>query len=563
MKNLKVIFAAILLSAFSAVAQTINVIYTTDVHGSIFPYDFTTGKELDNSLSHVCRFVESVRDTSDNVIVLDNGDFLQGTPASYYYNFVDTRSRHLEAQVYNYIGIDALTLGNHDIETGHDVYDRVRKDMNMPWLAANVIDTKSGEPYFQPYTIVERSGKRIAIIGLLTPNIPNWLSEHLWQGMAFEDMVESAAKWVKIVREKEKPDVIIGLFHSGYDYTYGGNLADMPKNENASVLVAERVDGFDAILIGHDHGLHNVTHKSPSGHDVVVLDAGTAARNVGLLSIGFGKDGRPMCSAKLVPLKGVGKSEKFDQYFARQRQTIVDYASEEIGVNSTTIRSQDALFGNAFFMDISHGAMLSHTGADISFSAPLMLNAVIEKGELTIGQMFNIYRYENMLNVIELTGEEVKRYLEYSHDMWISNPKETGHLLNINENGRLIQNYYNFDSACGIIYTVNPMKEKGNRVEIVSMASGDAFDMTNRYKVALNSYRYNGGGGHLERGVGLSKDEIARRLVKAYDRDLRAIMIDDIRKHGGFSHKQMTNWKFVPEKELQPYLEKDMQLFGL
>ncbi len=95
------------------------------------------------------------------------------------------------------------------------------------------------------------------MLGLITPAIPNWLPEHIWEGMVFEDMIESAKKWVAIIREKENPDLLIGLFHSGVEYTYGNVTADSYKNENASQLVAEKVPGFDVVFVGHDHASWN------------------------------------------------------------------------------------------------------------------------------------------------------------------------------------------------------------------------------------------------------------------------------------------------------------------
>lgn len=548
--------------AGASMAQTINVLYTTDVHGAIFQYDFTQNRDVNNSMSQVYQYVQTVRDTAQNVILLDNGDFLQGTPATYFYNYVNTVSTHIVAELYNFMKADALSVGNHDIEAGHKVYDNVRKQLNMPLLSANIINKQTGEPYFTPYTIIERAGKKVAVIGLTTPHIPHWLPEFLWEGMEFEDMIESAAKWVKIVKEKENPDVILGMFHSGYDYNYGKQNADTYKNENASVLVAERVSGFDAILIGHDHKLYNRKYKNPDGKDVVVIDAGTAARNIGQLSITFDADGNPHVESQVVALANIKASSEFDDHFAIQQKALSTYTQKTLGMVDVTLDSYDALFGNSAFVDLVHQTMLNYTKADISFSAPLLLGVSIPKGELKIGQMFNIYRYENMLNVMNLTGDEVKRYLEYSYNLWIADPKETGHILNLNSRGRLENNYYNFDSAAGIIYTVNPFKPNGERIDIISMADGTPFDLTKTYKVAINSYRFNGGGGHLEHGLGLTKEQIAERLVSSVERDLRGVVIDDIQTVGHIGRKPFDNWKFVPEKEVKSFISKDAEIIS-
>ena len=120
-------------------------------------------------------------------------------------------------------------------------------------LGANIIDTKTNKPYLQPYAIFRRDGVKIAVLGLLTPAIPNWLNEELWSGLRFEEMVESARKWVKYLKENEHPDIIIGLFHSGLK---GGIVTDKYK-EDATLEIAETVPGFDIILYGHDHIRHS------------------------------------------------------------------------------------------------------------------------------------------------------------------------------------------------------------------------------------------------------------------------------------------------------------------
>ena len=200
---------------------TLKIAVTSDVHGNYFPYNFITRSPGDGSLARVATRVNELRDSlgRDRVILLDNGDILQGQPTAYYYNFIKTDAPHLTARMLKWLDYDAETIGNHDVETGHAVYDRYRKDLgSLPLLGANVIDRTTGKPYLQPYTVLDKNGIRIAVLGLLTPAIPAWLPETLWDGLEFEDMVESAGKWVPYIMENEKPDLLIGLFHSGRDF---------------------------------------------------------------------------------------------------------------------------------------------------------------------------------------------------------------------------------------------------------------------------------------------------------------------------------------------------------
>lgn len=542
-------------------AQTIHVMYTTDIHGAFFPYDYIVNKESNNSMAHVHSWVESIRDTADNVILLDAGDILQGTPTVYYYNYADTTSPHIAPKVYNYMQYDAICVGNHDIETGHNVYDKVRKQFSAPMLSANIVRSDNGEPYFTPYTIIEKAGKKIAIMGLTTPHVPHWLPETFWSGMRFEDMVETAHKWMKIIKEKEQPDAVIGLFHAGYDHNYGNQDSETHKNENASLLVAEQVEGFDLILIGHDHKLYNEKVNGPKDHKVTILDAGTDAHTIGYVKLTFDNNGKANCESKLISLANIQPSKEYLDKFKPQMHAVNAYSHKIVGNVLQEIRATESLFGSSVYVDMVHMSMLKHTGADISFSAPLQINTVIEKGNLTVGNMFSLYKYDNTLNVINLSGEEIVKYLEYSYDLWISNPKETGHVIKFDKKTNVVNKFYNFDSAAGIIYTVNPFKQKGTRVEIKSMADGTPFDITKQYNVAINSYRSNGGGGHLEYGVGIPHDKIAERMIKTDTRDLRGIIMKDLMQMEKIEISPLENWKFVPEDELSQHIKTDKKLF--
>ena len=252
---------------------TLHLVETSDVHGNFFPVNMLSGHQTRGSMARVASYVGNLRQKyGDDVILLDNGDILQGQPLNYYYNFVDTLSANIAAQVVNYLGYDAQTIGNHDVETGQRVYDKWISETRCPLLGANVVDVQTGKPRLQPYTIIERRGLRVAIIGLLTPAIPNWLEPELWPGLRFENMVESARKWVKVVREQEKADLVVGLFHSGWD----GGIVTPDYREDDTKRVAELVDGFDVIFFGHDH----TPHCSRTGNNVLCLDPANNAMQV-------------------------------------------------------------------------------------------------------------------------------------------------------------------------------------------------------------------------------------------------------------------------------------------
>ena len=282
---------------------TLKFIETSDVHGCFFPYNFTTGKEMRGSMARVSTYVKELRkEYGDNLILLDNGDILQGQPISYFYNYVNTDEENIAASVINYMKYDAVTIGNHDIETGHSVYDKWIKEVKCPVIAANIVcfDTLKQQAipytssesnntrrcYTQPYTILEREGIRIAIVGMLTPAIPSWLKEELWQGLRFEDIAKSAKQAANYLKDKEKADIIIGLFHSGWD----GGIKTEEYTEDATKQVATELSGFDIIFFGHDHKEHNSIETNAKGGRVVCLNPANNAMNVAEATITITKN---------------------------------------------------------------------------------------------------------------------------------------------------------------------------------------------------------------------------------------------------------------------------------
>lgn len=575
-------FLLFLLINFSF-AQTVNVkiIETSDVHGAIFPYDLVNDRPSNSSLAQVMTYLNEQRsDTNQIVFLLDNGDILQGDPVVYYYNFEKTDTIHLYADVMNYMKYDAATIGNHDIETGHNVYDKFNEEINFPWLAANAVRTSDGQPYFKPYTTIERGGIKIAVLGLITPAIPKWLPEKIWDGMQFDDMIQTAEKWVKKIRETEQPDLLIGLFHAGVNHNYSGEDSTTYKNENASKLIAEKVAGFDVIFVGHDHEGWNFKTRNPNGKEVLVLGTQASARTLAVANIilkfdkfcGFFASDK--MSGEIVEVKNYKPDEEFMKRFSPAFDEVKKYVSRPIGKFTKSISSRDALFGPSEFVDLINTVQLELTETDISFTAPLSFNATIKEGDLFVKDMFNLYRYENLLYTIEMSGQEIKDYLEFSYGNWFNQMKnENDNLLRyrLDENGNIIysqrsnspelyERFYNFDAAAGIDYVVDVTTPIGERVSILQLSDGRKFELKTKYKVAVNSYRGNGGGDHLTKGAKIPKEELNKRVISSTDKDLRYYMMKWIEEKKSLEPKLLGNWKVIPENYWQSGKQKDYQL---
>ena len=551
------------LMAKSPKTVTLRIVETSDVHGAFFPYNFTERRGMSGTMARVSSYIKRQRKEMGNrLILLENGDILQGQPTCYYTNFVATDKPNIAAEVVNYLKYDAQTFGNHDVEVGHKVYDKWIKELDCPTLGANIINTETDKPYVDPYLIIEREGVRVAILGMLTPAIPNWLHQSLWSGMRFEEMVSCTKRWVKILREQEKADVVIGLFHSGWD---GGIVTD-EYDEDATQKVAEQVEGLDVIFFGHDHRERNTTVKN-----VLCLDPSCNAQKVAVATLQV-RGGKVISKkGELVDVTKEPLDEDFMRHFQPRIDEVKAFVERKIGVFNENMLSRDAFFGPAAFVDLIHQLQLEHTGADVSFTAPLTFNSEIKAGPVYQSDMFKLYRFENGIYVVRMTGKEIRNFLEMSYDQWVNTmtspddhimllaPKVAGD--NQREN---FKNFtFNFDSAAGIDYVVDVTKPNGQKVHILQLSNGQPFDENAWYRVAMNSYRGNGGGELLVRGAGIPLDSIPQRIEYQSERDQRHYLTEKIEREGSITPKALNNWRFIPEAWALPAIERDRKLiFG-
>jgi len=537
---------------------TLKFIATSDIHGAIFPYDFIEDMIISNSLSQIYAYVKEQRGVQNQeVILLDNGDMLQGQPVVYYSNYVMTDQPHICSEVMNFMEYDAATVGNHDIEAGHSVYDKLKKEFNFPWMAANAVDKITQEPYFKPYTIINRRGIKIAVLGLITPAIPNWLPEKIWEGIDFLDMVESAKHWVNIIKEKESPDVLIGLFHSGVDFTYNNQSEESFKNENAAKLVAKNVPGFDVVFAGHDHQEYNNIVENIAGKKVLILDPKSNAKMVSVSTITLEWDNnrkkyRKDLTGLTLEMNFCEPDYDFVKKFEHYKREVKKYVSQPIGFFNKTISIREALFGNTAFVDLVHKIQLEETGADISFASPLSFDTKINKGKVFIRDMFKIYKFENILYKMRLTGKEIHDYLEYSYGIWFNEMRSMDdYLLNFDRDYRgnlvLRGKFYNYSSASGIKYTVDLTKKIGERILITELFDGRPFDFKADYIVAINSYRANGGGGHLKDGAKILPADLPSRVLSKSEKDLRYIIMKWFENNQIVTPQSFGNWKAIPD----------------
>ena len=537
--------------------RKVNIIFTSDIHGNYFPYDFRHDRWGKGSLQRVHGFVaQQVRKLSGSTVLIDGGDILQGEPTAYYFNFVDRSTKHKASDMCNFIGYDVGVIGNHDIECGHELFDSYVDGCNFPILGANAVSLESGQPYFEPYTILVRSGVKIAVIGFTSPAVPHWIPHRVWSDLRFDDIKKSAEYWISYVREHEHPDFIIGLFHSGMDE---GIVTD-DYRENAVRETITSVEGFDLVLYGHDHSSNMEELENPLGKSVLCVNPGSFAHSVAEVRIKFTMDetGHVVKHDMTSQLYYIGKLHnahcmEFKRHFKNEFLAVKKFASKKIGRFMKGVDVSDAYFGSSAYIDFIHQLQLEVSGADISFVAPFFFNASIDAGDVRISDVFNLYRFEDKLYTLELTGKEIEQYLEMSYATWTNQmhgPQDPLLLLSPMKNNPEKMGFknflFNFDSAAGICYDVDVSHPAGSKISIRSMSDGSSFSYEKTYKVAMTAYRANGGGELLTKGVGLSKEEIDSRTLCYSKHDIRHYMIEYISRMKNVTPQKMGHWRFVP-----------------
>ena len=563
---------ALLLSACrEAEPVRIRIVCTSDVHGNFFPYDFINDEPAEGSLARVSSYLSSLRSADaygENVIYVDNGDILHGQPTSYYYNTVALSQCHLAAEALNYLECEVAVLGNHDIETSGPTYQRYIHDLECGVVGGNIYFEDTDHPFLPPYVIVERGGVKVAFMGLTTPALTYWLPRNLWAGLEFRDMETAAQRWMEYLHQHENPDLVIGVFHAGYD----GGIVTEEYAENATKSVAINVPGFDAIFFGHVHQPLCTSVVNVAGDTVLLVNPANNACSVAALDVTVNRRGEPRVAltAELVDMDAYEPDTAYMRHFVPHMERVNKYVAKKIGESTHEVYSRDAYFGPSDYVDFVHRMQLDISKAQVSLAAPLAYDASFPGGDIHIRDMFEFYRYENMLYVMLLKGQEIKDYLEMSYGQWTNQMKRADdHLLLFDEETlgsaapRLKNLFYNFDSAAGIIYEVDVTKPVGERICIKSMADGKPFSFDATYRVAVNSYRGNGGGELLTEGAGISRDELEGRVISSTDIDLRFYMFNYIEMRQNIDPQRLNHWKFVPEHWTNVAAKRDYKLlFG-
>ncbi|MEU1805139.1 5'-nucleotidase C-terminal domain-containing protein [Streptomyces sp. NPDC019937] len=502
-----------------------TVMGTTDLHGNVFNWDYFTDAEFDDAahndvgLAKISTLVERVRQEKGrrNTLLIDAGDTIQGTQLSYYYAKVDPITGeggpvHPMAQAMNLIGYDAAALGNHEFNYGIPVLRKFEEQCDFPLLGANALDATSLRPAFPPYWMTRLRtpcgrGVKVAVLGLTNPGIAIWDKAHVRGKMTFPGLEEQAAKWVPRLRSMGA-DVVIVSAHSGTSGTssYGDQL---PYVENAAALVAERVAGIDAILVGHAHveiAERRVVNKE-TGREVVLSEPLKWGQRLTCFDIGLewarGRWQVESVAAKVLNSASVAEDPRIVELLGDEHKKVVGYVNQVIGASTAAMTAAEAPYKDAPIIDfINHVqaetvkaalAGTEHAGLPVlSQASCFSRTARIPAGKVTIRQVAGLYPFENTLEARVLTGAQVKDYLEFSARYYVRTPAggevDPSKLTNADD----IPDY-NYDAVSGLSYEIDVAKPVGSRIAALRFG-GEPVEESARFVLAVNNYRASGGG---------------------------------------------------------------------
>jgi len=514
----------------------ITILGTTDLHGNIFPIDYYTNKPDNRGLAKVATLIKRIRKEQPNVLLIDSGDTIQGSPLESFHGRKNNQPPDPMMLVMNSLNYDAMAVGNHEYNFGLKVLEKARAEANFPWLSANTYDIAKQQPHYKPYIVKQVAGVRIGILGLTTPGVPNWDNPPNYAGLEFHDPVPEARKWVSILRDKEKADIVVVAMHMGLgeDLRTGEASPGQVAHENEAISIAKEVPGVDVIFMGHTH--RDVPSLYING--VLLTQANHWGRNLARADIYLQKTESGWRvyakSARTLPTDDrVEPDPEVAKLAAPYDNETQGWLAKVIGQSAEELTAKEARFRDTAILDLIQKVQLEAGKADVSMVASFNSEARIAKGPVSVRDIAGLYVYENTLVVLEVTGQQLKDALEHSAKYFKTYvpAKPASDLVDEKIPA------YNFDIAEGVTYDLDISKPIGQRIQNLRFR-GQPLSPTRKLRLATNNYRVNGGGGYT-----MYKNA---PVVYRSSEEIRELIIDWLEKNKTVPVKPNNNWRLVP-----------------
>lgn len=517
---------------------TMNLIVlgTTDVHGHLRGWDyFANAPQTREGLSRAATVIDSIRAANPGrVLVFDAGDLLQGTPLTYAAAKVTPQHPHPVIAAMNAMAYDASAIGNHEFNYGIEFLDSTLAGAKFPFLSANTRRLDGGAPY-KGWTIVERDGVKIGVIGLTTPGVVVWDADKVKGRLVLDDIVATAKRVVPQVRAAGA-DVVVALIHSGLSGASSYDESTGVPPEDVSGRVAAEVSGIDLLIYGH-------SHKSDSGTVIgqtLVVQPKNAATSVSVATLALARDnGKWAVASKratLIPVANRAESPAVLAATEQGHKLALAYANAVIGNTTIVWKSDSARLKDMPIVDFVLEVERKATGADLASTSVFNTEAVFGPGPLTVAQVAQVYPYENTLKLIRITGKQLREYLDFSSRYYPVIPAGTPANAPLAVDPKIPG--YNFDIVSGVDYTMDLSKPFGERITSLTY-KGKPVTPDDTFTMAINNYRQSGGGGY-------SMIQSAP-VIKDTQTEIRQILIDAVKQRGSMRVEDYftPNWRIV------------------
>ena len=414
MKRLLITFlflTSLITNSDESSSKEIVILHTNDIESVYEPIQavWRDDIELIGGISHLASLIDDVRASEDISFLVDAGDIYTGALSK------KTKGK-LPFDLYNAMGYDALNIGNHEFEYNWEPLVEIIPRANFPVLNANIFIEKTGELIAQPYAVLEKSGVKIGLIGVMGIDaFYNTMAPFHRTGLSIKDPTETAQYWADKIRDSV--DMIVVLTHQNKTAPMQTNKESDPSVQRGfdeDYAMAGKLRGVHAIYGGHsDNGLMQpVVH--PETGTIIGLTFGQGMHlGYTKFMINTNTNDVTFINGYLIPVdsKKYKAKEETSKLIAEYRKQYPELSEVIASMKEPSMRlyNNESTIGN-LLTDIMRKA----ANSDIAFLNSGAIRADLNAGRVTLEQLINVYPFPDTLSIVELTGAEIRKLIEYS-----------------------------------------------------------------------------------------------------------------------------------------------------